>query len=160
MRRNRCQVQPLVRFATLYHKRVVPDVLNGLSSSAGSTESFNSALDALPSKSHAVVLAVEEVLATLYAPQKPPALAAATSTLAEAIRQVHTTISSSSLMPPAVPETDLAKEMSGLSIEGSRAAAEKKAKDPRKWFDSCLAQVDKTAKAVDEMLLAQGTNAT
>ena len=159
MRRNCCQVQPLVRFATLYHKRVVPDVLNGLTSSAGSTESLNSALDSLPSKSHAVVLAVEEVVATLYAPQNPPALAAATSSLADAIRQVHTTISSSSLMPPAVPDTDLAKEMSGLSIEGSRAA-EKRAKDPRKWFDSCLAQIDKTAKAVDEMLLAQGTNAT
>ncbi|KAI0724008.1 hypothetical protein C8T65DRAFT_704651 [Cerioporus squamosus] len=153
------KVQPLVRFATLYHKRIVPDVLNSLSSSAESTEGLNSTLDALPSRSHAVVLAVEEVVATLYAPQKPPALAAATSSLAEAIRQVHGTIANATLMPLAVQETDLAKEMSGLGIEGSKAA-EKKAKDPRKWFDSCLAQVDKAAKAVNEMLIAHITNAT
>ncbi|RPD66363.1 hypothetical protein L226DRAFT_500670 [Lentinus tigrinus ALCF2SS1-7] len=153
------KVQPLVRFATLYHKRVVPDVLNGLSTSAEGLEALNSGLDALPSRSHAVVLAVEEVVATLYAPQKPPALAAATSSLAEAIRQIHTTLTNSILVPPVVQETDLAKEMSGLSIEGSNAA-EKKVKDPLKWFNSCLAQIDKTAKAVDDMLIAQVTNAT
>ncbi|TFK80740.1 hypothetical protein K466DRAFT_558774 [Polyporus arcularius HHB13444] len=153
------KVQPLVRFATLYHKRVVPDVLNGLSSSVESSEGLHSALDALPSRSHAVVLALEEVVATLYAPQKPPALAAAASSLAEAIHQVHGTITNPTLMSPALQETDLAKELSRLSIEGSKAA-DKKAKDPRKWFDSCLAQVDKAAKAVDEMLIAHITNAT
>ncbi|KAM5534075.1 hypothetical protein V8D89_012256 [Ganoderma adspersum] len=150
------KIQPLARFVTLFHKRVVPDVLGALSSSPPDLGSLNQALDALPPLSNAVVVAMEELVAALYAPQKPDTLAASASFLAEAIRAVHESIAVDMLLPPR----DLEKVMDALSIDGAKGGGEKKAKDPRKWFDSCLVQVDKSAKAVDEMLNSQVKNGT
>ncbi|EJF66063.1 hypothetical protein DICSQDRAFT_143418 [Dichomitus squalens LYAD-421 SS1] len=150
------KIQPLVRFVTLLHKRVVPDVLGSLSNPPPSTDALNQALDILPSLSKSVVVAVEEVVAALYAPQKPAALAASISTLVETIHAVHTSVTVDMLLPPA----DLERAMGALSMDSSKGGGEKAAKDPRKWFESCLAQIDKSAKAVGVMLQDQVNNGT
>ena len=142
-----------MRFVTLFHKRVLPDVLNVLPASPLDPDSLNMALDALPSQSNAMVLAMEEVVAALYAPQKLDVLAAALTSLVQATRQLHALIMVNQLMPPV----DLAKEMSGLSVEG---APEKKPKEPRKWFSLCIGQIEKAAKVVDEIMSPQTSNAT
>ena len=142
-----------MRFATLFHKRVLPDVLGVLPATPSELDALNVALDALPPQSNAIVLAVEEVVAALYAPQKPDVLAAAIKSLVQAARQLYALITVDRLMPPV----DLAKEMAGLSVEG---APEKKPKDPRKWFASCIAQIDKSTKVVDEIVSPQISNAT
>ena len=134
----------------------MPDVLGGISSSPSDPDTLNQALDALPSLSNSVVVALEEVVAALYAPQKPAALAASVSTLVETIHAVHTSVTTNVLLPLV----DLEKAMGALSMDNTKGGGEKAAKDPRKWFDSCLAQIDKSAKAVDVILQGQVTNGT
>ncbi|EIW60102.1 uncharacterized protein TRAVEDRAFT_57469 [Trametes versicolor FP-101664 SS1] len=152
------KVQPLVRFATLLHKRVVPDVLAGLSGPQLDSEALTAALDALPSRSHAVVLALEEVIAALYAPQQPAALSSAVSAFSDAVRHLHTSVVTDVFLPP---ETDLANAMGALSVGEVKSGNGAKAKkDPRKWFDACLGQIDKSAKAVEDMLSPDPHNAT
>ncbi|KAI0636747.1 Grap2 and cyclin-D-interacting-domain-containing protein [Trametes polyzona] len=155
------KVQPLVRFATLLHKRVVPDVLAGLSGPQLDSEPLTAALDALPSRSHAVVLALEELVAALYAPQKPAALASAVAAFSDATRRLHASVVTDALLPR---EADLAVQMGGLSVQDASSGKEggetKVKKDPRKWFDACRAQIDKSAKAVEELLSPDLANAT
>lgn len=152
------KIQPLVRFATLLHKRVVPDVLAGLSGSQLGSEALTAALDALPSRSHAVVLALEELIAALYAPQQPAALSSAVSAFSDAVRHLHTSVVTDVFLPP---ETDLANAMGALSVGEVKSGNGAKAKkDPRKWFDACLGQIDKSAKAVEDMLSPDPHNAT
>ena len=157
------QIQPLVRFVMLLHKRVVPDVLNVLSSSGpADLAPLNTTLDALPAQSNAVVLAVEELVAALYAPQKPDVLSTSLLALVASIRHVHESISTEILMASG---EDLAKEMGGLSIDNTtnKAAStvrQPKPKDARKWFETCLAQIDKSAKAIDDMLSSEISNTT
>lgn len=156
MNLTKLKIQPLARFVTLFHKRVVPDVLGALSSSPPDPDSLNQALDALPPLSNSVVVAMEELVAALYAPQKPNTLAASVLSLAETIRAVHTSLMVDVLIPPY----DLEKEMNTLSMSGVKDGGGKKAKHPRKWFDSCLVQIDKSATAVGEMLNSQVENGT
>ncbi|KAI0372885.1 hypothetical protein BV20DRAFT_1034150 [Pilatotrama ljubarskyi] len=145
------KVQPLMRFATLLHKRVVPDILANLPTSTSDSNALTAALDALPSRSHALVLALEELVAALYAPQDPAALASAVATFSDATNKLHSSATSNILLPP---ETGLVKQMGALSVAGGSGAngGEKKVKDARKWFDACLAQVNKSAQAIDELL--------
>ncbi|KAI0780705.1 hypothetical protein BD413DRAFT_436446, partial [Trametes elegans] len=148
------KVQPLVRFAILLHKRVVPDVL-AQSRPTQEAASFNNALDALLPRSHAVVLAMEEVVAALYAPQRPAALASAVTAFKDAISELHRSLVSDTLLLPAPTETDLAKSIGAMNLgEGG----EKKVKDTRKWFDQCLAQIHKSADAVNEALASDLDN--
>ncbi|KAI0664617.1 Grap2 and cyclin-D-interacting-domain-containing protein [Cubamyces menziesii] len=142
------KVQPLVRFGTLLHKRIVPDVLANVS---GSGPELLAALDALPSHSHSVVLAVEELVASLYAPQKPAALSSAVTAFSNAIHQLHASAVADTLLSS---DGDVAKQMSALTLDGGEGARSNgdKQKDPRRWFDACLAQIDKSARAVDELL--------
>lgn len=156
MNLTKLKIQPLARFVTLFHKRVVPDVLGALSSSPPDPDSLNQALDALPPLSNSVVVAMEELVAALYAPQKPNTLAASVLSLAETIRAVHASLVVDVLIPPY----DLEKEMNTLSMSGVKDGGGKKAKHPRKWFDSCLVQIDKSATAVGEMLNSQVENGT
>ncbi|KAI9057885.1 hypothetical protein FKP32DRAFT_1310487 [Trametes sanguinea] len=153
------KVQPLVRFSTLLHKRVVPDILSRVSLSQPTSEALIAALDALPARSHAVVLAMEELVAALYAPQKPAALRSAVATFAEAMTQMH----ASALAEPLLSsDSEMANQLEALSLHGGVEAkgGGEKAKDPRKWFDACLAQIDKSAKAIDEMLAPAAALAT
>lgn len=144
-----------MRFITLLHKRVVPDVLGGISTLPQDPDALNQVLDALPPLSNSVVVALEEVVAALYAPQDPNALGASALALVETIRAVHASATVILLLPP----TNLEEELGGLSIDGAKGG-EEKAKDPRKWFDSCLAQVDKSAKIVLDDLLRSQVDAT
>ncbi|KAI0362373.1 hypothetical protein OH77DRAFT_1416623 [Trametes cingulata] len=146
------KVQPLVRFASLLHKRVVPDVLADLPSPQPEREALNAALDTLPSRSHAIVLALEELVAALYAPQDPVALASAVATFSDATNKLYSSVTADVLLPS---ETDLVQRMGALSVDsgsGVSGGHEKKVKDTRKWFDACMAQINKSAKAVEELL--------
>ncbi len=153
---TKLKIQPLARFVTLFHKRVAPDVLGSLPSSPPDPDALNQTIDALPPLSNSVVVAMEELVAALYAPQNPTTLAASVSSLVQAIHAVHASITTDMLLPPG----NLEKDMNSLSINGVKDSGEKKVKDPRKWFGSCLVQIDKTAKAVDDMLSSQVENGT
>ncbi|OSD08630.1 hypothetical protein PYCCODRAFT_39800 [Trametes coccinea BRFM310] len=153
------KVQPLVRFGTLLHKRVVPDVLSRVSMSQPTSDALIAALDALPARSHAVVLAMEELVAALYAPQKPTTLRSAVAAFADAMTQMH----ASALAEPLLPsDSEITNQMGALSLNSGAEAkgGGEKAKDPRKWFDACLAQIEKSAKAIDEMLAPDAALAT
>ncbi|KAI0750926.1 hypothetical protein C8Q80DRAFT_1217828 [Daedaleopsis nitida] len=153
------KIQPLVRFVVLFHKRVAPDVLACVSTSESTLDITNAALDLLPSHSNAVVVALEEVVAALYAPQKLDALGAAVSTLVHSIHTVHDSIMGSALLPKTDQADELAKGMAALDVDGAKGV-EKKPRDSRKWFESCRAQIDKSAKTVEEMLATHSSNTT
>ena len=147
---------------TLLHKRVAPDVLNVLPRPSSDLVIFNEALDALPAHSHAQVLAIEDLVAALYAPQKPDVLATAVSSLVTAARRIYDSISTEIFQPsPDTPDTttDMTKALEGISIGTSKGTAEKP-KDARRWFANCMVQIEKTAKSVEAMLSSQLTNAT
>lgn len=148
-----------MRFVVLFHKRIAPDVLAGVCTTESTLDATNAALDPLPSQSNAVVLALEEVVAALYAPQKPDALGAAVSALVHSIHKVHDSIMGSGLLSQAGQADELAKKMAALDVDGVKGV-EKKPKDSRKWFESCRVQIDKSAKTVEEMLAAHSSNTT
>ncbi|KAI0647272.1 hypothetical protein C8Q79DRAFT_958586 [Trametes meyenii] len=148
------KVQPIIRFATLLHKRVAPDVLAKLPGAMTDSSALTEALDALPPVSHATVLALEEVVASLYAPQKPATLASAVAGFTDAIRKLHATVVTATLIPS---EEALVRAMGALDVGGENG---EKMKDPRKWFRTCLMQVDKSAKAFEELLALNIANAT
>ncbi|KAH9901583.1 Grap2 and cyclin-D-interacting-domain-containing protein [Cubamyces lactineus] len=151
------KVQPLVRFATLLHKRIVPDILANVS---GTDPQLLAALDALPPQSHSIVLALEELVASLYAPQKPAALSSAIAAFSDAIHKLHASAVTDTLLSSGA---DVAKQMSALNLDNNESAnsnGDKQKKDPRRWFDACLAQIDKSAKAVDELLASDNATTT
>ncbi|KAI0672995.1 hypothetical protein C8Q78DRAFT_692752 [Trametes maxima] len=148
------KVQPLIRFATLLHKRVVPDVLAKLPGCTADSRALIAALDAVPPVSHATVLALEEVVASLYAPQKPATLASAVVEFTGAIRKLHASVVTETLIPS---EEALVRAMGTLDVGGEN---KEKAKDPRKWFSTCLMQIDKSAKVFEELLAPDIANAT
>ncbi|KAJ3019430.1 hypothetical protein NUW54_g92 [Trametes sanguinea] len=67
------------------------------------------------------------------------------------------------LAEPLLPsDSEIANQLEALSLNGGAEAkgGDQKAKDPRKWFDACLAQIDKSAKAIDEILAPAAALAT
>lgn len=130
-------------------------MLGTLPSSPLDPGALNQTLDALPPLSSSVVIAIEELVAALYAPQKPATLAASVSSVVEAVRAVHASI----IIDVLLPLRNLDKEMNALEISEAKDGGEK-ARDPQKWFDTCLAQIDKSAKVVDEMSRSQVKNGT
>ena len=139
------------------HKRVVPDILANVS---GTQPELLAALDALPPHSHSVVVALEELVASLYAPQKPTALSSSLAAFSDAIHKLHASAVTGALLPS---DADVAEQLSALALGGNasgRGNGDKQKKDPRRWFDACLAQIDKSAKAVDELLASDSATTT
>ncbi|KZT09335.1 uncharacterized protein LAESUDRAFT_756962 [Laetiporus sulphureus 93-53] len=57
----------LLRFSTLLHKRVQLDILSN--SAITTSSNYLASLDALPARSHALFVAFDDVIASLYARQ-------------------------------------------------------------------------------------------
>ena len=119
----------------------------------------NTTLDLLPAHSHAFVLACEEIIASLYAPQNPSTLASTTSALADAINRLRATLIENALLPP--PRTSDVDQLAAgaktitVSAGGpsnNERGGGKNDRDSRKWFDTCFVQIEKLYAALDRVL--------
>ncbi|KAH9843081.1 uncharacterized protein C8Q71DRAFT_699863 [Rhodofomes roseus] len=141
------KIQPLIRFTTLLHKRVQLDIL-----AKPSLEPTSSViLDSLPSHSHAILVALEDTVATLYAPQDPSAIASAISPLAKSIEELRSALSP--MLPPALSATEVASGGASTEARGPQ-------KDVRKWFTACFDQIDRLSHNLRDALAQESSNST
>ncbi|CCM04584.1 uncharacterized protein FIBRA_06765 [Fibroporia radiculosa] len=141
------KVQPLLRFTTLLHKRVQIDILSHRPVDLDSPDR-SKGLDILPDHSHALLLASEELVAALYAPQDPATLSSAIPPLVESVHKLRDTLLEGDLLPPAQDSDQaLATAISVLTVGGGSSKAQgKKSTDVRKWFETCFEQIDRVSK--------------
>lgn len=99
----------------------------------------NAVLDALPSQSHALLVALEDVVATLYAPQNASSIASAISPLASSVESLRATIT------PVLPSAD-------TSTGGAPSGSQGTQRDVRKWFITCFEQIDKLSRNLADSL--------
>ncbi|KAH8106838.1 hypothetical protein BXZ70DRAFT_886088, partial [Cristinia sonorae] len=134
------KIQPLIRICVLMHKRVLLDLLKPTNASSPTT------LDSLPPLSHELLIATEEVVAVLYAPQNPTAMSSALAVLDNTVRKVQTTLSDKALLPAPLSLED---KLANTSISGEGGKNEK---DLRKWFETCFEQIHRLYNSVKEGL--------
>lgn len=154
------KVQPLLRFSTLLHKRIQLDLLARLP--AEPSLASVSALDTLPDCSHELLIAFEEVVASLYAPQDLQNIASAISSLATSIRRLRTVISDGDLLPwRAEPGVDtLTNGMASMSVATEAAGGRGKEKDVRRWLDTCFEQIEKLSRNLTDAFSQESANTT
>ncbi|PCH37961.1 hypothetical protein WOLCODRAFT_87743 [Wolfiporia cocos MD-104 SS10] len=150
------KVQPLLRFSTLLHKRVQLDILSDASTATPSLE----ALDALPSCSHGLLVASEEVVAALYAPQNPANVASAITSLSTAVKTLRLTLEDGALLPRRNGDVDeLTTGMATLSVGGNGVNGQKN-RDARGWFETCFAQIEKLSQSTAVAVVAESSDTT
>ncbi|KAK7693718.1 hypothetical protein QCA50_003290 [Cerrena zonata] len=141
------KIQPLFRMSTLLHKRIMLDLLK-----KGHTypSDYSQRADSLLETSHSLLLAHEEVVAVLYAPQKPSTISEAIAELASCIVQAQNTLIKQKLLPPSRDPGDIAEleKMSAAAISGDQPTGAKKERDVRKWFDTCFEQLGKLCGSI------------
>lgn len=140
------QIQPLIRILSLLHKRLLPDLIKPLSVSKNLTK-----LDIFPEISTTLLLALEEVVAVLYAPQNPSSISSTISTLGTTTNSIQNILLDEGVL--ATPASDveaLAKEVGEMTV-GAQSGT-KKEKDPAKWFDTCFAQISKLSKSISDAI--------
>ncbi|KAH9952133.1 hypothetical protein B0H21DRAFT_715931 [Amylocystis lapponica] len=151
------KIQPLLRFIVLLHKRVLLDILSNPSPTSPHVDhNPHTILDAFPPHSHTLVLASEELVAALYAPQDQSDIVSAVSALADVVHRLHQRLLDSTLLSSVRNSMDeLTNGVGALSVTGtadSIQGSRKKQKDVRKWFDTCFAQIGSLTKSVVDTL--------
>ncbi|KZT09538.1 uncharacterized protein LAESUDRAFT_509228 [Laetiporus sulphureus 93-53] len=156
------KIQPLLRFTTLLHKRVQIDVLSNIP--MATSPNCLAPLDALPAHSHALLVASEEVIASLYAPPDPSSIASAISPLAESVRDLHATLLGGELLPPRRADDQdvdaLTRDVASMTVgAGGASRSAKQERDVRKWFDTCFKQIEILSASIGDTLALEVMNA-
>jgi cyclin-D1-binding protein 1 len=132
----------------LLHKRVASHLLKPLSAPIP-----HSSYDRLPQRSHDLLIAFEDAVAALYAPQNVSTLQAAIKAVGEATAQLKAMLYSEHFVTPNdkndkgtdVVDT-MTKKMENAAI--SRTSPQAKAVDHRKWFDTCFEHIDILSRTI------------
>ena len=111
-------------------------------------------MDGLPGHSHTFLLAVEEVVATLYAPQDVSALRDAVAALAKAASDFRPPLETAQLLQlrdaPSQqedPVDELQRKMANVTVEQTQTAKQQP-RNTQKWFNTCFGQVDQLSQKV------------
>lgn len=96
-------------------------------------------LDALPVHSAALLAASDELVAAIYPPQKPSSIILETLAFEEVIKALE-----SSLYELVFPDKSLEESLAGMDLAGSDTVK----KNSKTWFDTCFAQIYKTAGVI------------
>jgi len=144
------RIQPILRFSALMHKRILLDVLT----SQTAVHADNAALDILPSHSHSLLLASEEVVSTLHAPQDLSDIASSVEKHADVVARLQALLVDRDLLP--VPSTDVDAIAEGLEALKVGDSQKKARKDVRRWFDTCFAQIQTLSSSVAASLAQEG----
>ena len=134
------QVQRYLHITNLFHQKVYVDILEPSALElASSFPNFISTLDEISLKSAQFVSATDEIISCLHSPQDPNAISVSLGILGEVLSAIQKLLNQNHFIPK---EHSLESQMESVTT-GTSKAGKKKAKDIRKWFDTCLDQVDK-----------------
>ncbi|KAI0682442.1 hypothetical protein BC835DRAFT_883396 [Cytidiella melzeri] len=142
------KVHPMLRMIVLLHKRVLVDILK-----APFTPTSHSLLDKMPPQSHDLLLAMEDVVAALYALQDIPVMRTAIMNIAASVNRLKLILYQDSFIrsvdtkDKTLTDIDaLTKKMERADIHGT--PTQRKAADVRKWFDTCFEQILKLSQNI------------
>ena len=136
------QVQRYIRVTNLMHKRVYVDLLEPSALKiASSSPTFVSTLDKISRQSARFVSATDEIISCLHSPQDPNSISENLKSLEKVVTTLQGLLDRGNFLPKP-KEQSLESQVESMTIQAS-GAAQKKAEDTQKWFNSCLAQVYK-----------------
>ncbi|KAG5641286.1 hypothetical protein DXG03_005577 [Asterophora parasitica] len=137
------QVHTILRMSTLLHKRIRKDILSPPSTSPLKLPShIIEHLDTLPPHSSALLVASDDLVSTLYAPQNPSNVSAELASFTDVVNALRSTIL------VILQEPTLAEHMEAMSLQGTGASK----RDPRKWFETCFSQIQKAMEGLESTL--------
>ena len=118
----------------LLHERVYLDLLQQSALKiASSSPDFVSSLDEISRQSARFVSATDEIISCLHSPQDPKAISGHLKHLGEVAATLQKLLNQGNFLP--TPMEQNSESATTQASEGARKKA--------KWFDTCLAQVDK-----------------
>jgi cyclin-D1-binding protein 1 len=135
------QVQRYIRITNLFHERVCVDLLKPSALEVTSPPNFISTLDKISHQSTQFVSITDEIISCLHSPQDPKAISTSLQSLREVVVALQQLLIQSNLLSKP-KEQCLESQIESRTVGGSKAG-QKKVKDTRKWFDTCIDQVDK-----------------
>ncbi|KAF9653111.1 hypothetical protein BDM02DRAFT_3108250 [Thelephora ganbajun] len=136
------KVQRYIRVTNLLHERVYVDLLKPSALKiASSLPDFVSTLDEISRQSARFVSATDEIISCLHSPQDPKAISVSLQKLGEVVATIQRLLNQGGFLPKPKGE-GLESQMESMTAQAFEAD-QKKAEDTRKWFDTCLAQVEK-----------------
>ena len=139
---NGAQIQRYIRVTSLLHERVYLDLLEPSALEiASSSPTFVSTLDKISRQSARFVSSTDEIISCLHSPQDPKAISGNLKGLGEVTSILQSLLDQGNFLPNP-KEQSLESQMESTTIQASEVA-QKKAKGTRRWFDTCLAQIDK-----------------
>ncbi|KAF8964683.1 hypothetical protein BDZ97DRAFT_1904344 [Flammula alnicola] len=128
------KVQAVLKLAILLHKRVIKDIL-----SSDTRLKDNMALDKIAMLSGKLLVASDDFISSMYAPQQPSNITPYLASFWDVIKDIRVTILPSQ-------DNSLEEQLNGLLL--SSQASDK----TRKWFTTCFEQIDKAAAKVSDTL--------
>lgn len=135
------QVQRYIRVTNLLHEKVYVDLLKPSALKiASSSPNFISALDEISRQSTRFVSTTDEIISCLHSPQDPKAIPTSLKNLGDVATTLQTLLNQGDFLPKS-REQSLESQMESMTVQTSEVG--RKTKDTRKWFDTCIAQVDK-----------------
>ncbi|KAG6818117.1 hypothetical protein H0H87_000022 [Tephrocybe sp. NHM501043] len=132
------KVHAILRLSTLLHKRIIKDILTIPSGQITLSSQVVENLDSLPPQSSSLVVASDELVATLYTPQNPSDISTELAAFAMVINSLQ------SIVQNLIHEPSLADQIQAISLQTPSTPQ----KDPKKWFQTCFAQIQ---KAIDSL---------
>ena len=136
------QVQRYIRVTNLFHERVHVDLLKPPALKVASPPpNFVSTLDEISRQSSRFVSVTDEIVSCLHSPQDPKEISASLQNLGEVTAALQKLLNQGGFLPKP-KEQSLESGMDSMTV-GASKVGQKKAKDTRKWFDTCLDQIDK-----------------
>ncbi|KAI0093500.1 hypothetical protein BDY19DRAFT_902285 [Irpex rosettiformis] len=148
------KVHSLLRMVVLLHKRIFLDILKHSSPSIS-----DSTFDKLPPLSHKLLLAMEDVVAALYAPQDVPTVHSSIAAIADSVYHLQPLILNEFIGSDGAEAVDaLTKKMEQVSVSGKLTKG--KDADVRKWFNTCFEQIAKLSQTIVISLNAESMSSS
>ncbi|KAG6909716.1 hypothetical protein DXG01_015918 [Tephrocybe rancida] len=136
------KVHAILRLSILLHKRIITDVLTVPSGRIKLSSHVVENLDSLPPQSSSLVIASDDLAATLYTPQIPSDIST------ELVGFITVIDSLRSTLLELIEEPSLIDQMQAMSLQTPGTPQ----KDPKKWFQACFAQIRKAADNLGSIL--------
>jgi len=129
------KVQRYIRVTNLFHERVYVDLLKPSALNVASPPNFVPTLDEISHQSTRFVSTTDEIISCLHSPQDPKVISASLQYLREVVANSQRLLIQNDLLPKPKEQ-----QIESMTIGNSKVDHKK---DTRKWFDTCIDQVDK-----------------
>ncbi|KAG5651598.1 hypothetical protein H0H81_008119 [Sphagnurus paluster] len=128
----------ILRLSTLLHNHIIKDILSPPNLKFSPHLIQN--LDSLPPQSSTLLIASDDLISTIYAPQNPSDISTELASFTKLIGALQSIILALSQKPT------LSEQLQAMSLGGTTQ------KDPKKWFEMCFLQIQKAAENLKSTL--------